>query len=71
MDDMVAKTMEGGDHCGDLEFNMRLNMEKRAFGVRGGKFLGLLLTSRGIEANPKKCRAILEIKIPNTIKEVH
>ena len=53
VDDMVAKIIGDGDHCKDLyeifakikKFNMRLNPEKCAFGVRGGKFLGILLTS--------------------------
>ncbi|XP_016177806.1 uncharacterized protein LOC107620104 [Arachis ipaensis] len=45
-------------------YNMRLNPEKCAFGVQGGKFLGFMLTSRGIEANPDKCEAILNMTIP-------
>ncbi|XP_057719175.1 uncharacterized protein LOC130933561 [Arachis stenosperma] len=49
---------------------MRLNPEKCAFGVQGGKFLGFILTSRGIEANPEKCQAILDMHSPTTIKEV-
>ncbi|XP_016168073.1 uncharacterized protein LOC107610542 [Arachis ipaensis] len=49
---------------------MRLNPEKCAFGVQGGKFLGFMLTSRGIEANPEKCEAILNMTSPKTIKEV-
>ncbi|XP_015965110.1 uncharacterized protein LOC107488845 [Arachis duranensis] len=49
---------------------MRLNPEKCAFGVTGGKFLGFILTSRGIEANPEKCQAILDMQSPTTIKDV-
>ena len=49
---------------------MCLNLAKYVFGVQGGKFLGFLLTSRGIEANLKKCFAILEIRSPSTLKEV-
>ncbi|XP_016206026.1 uncharacterized protein LOC107646349 [Arachis ipaensis] len=49
---------------------MRLNPEKCAFGVQGGKFLGFMLTSRGIEVNPKKCDAILNMTSPKTMKEV-
>ncbi|XP_072094212.1 uncharacterized protein [Arachis hypogaea] len=78
VDDMVAKTMVGKSHINDLaeifaqirRYNMRLNPEKCAFGVRGGKFLGFILTSRGIEANPDKCRAIIDMKSPTTLKEV-
>ncbi|XP_072056333.1 uncharacterized protein [Arachis hypogaea] len=78
VDDMVAKTKIGESHIKDLAeifgqiraYNMRLNPEKCAFGVRGGKFLGFILTSRGIEANPEKCQAILDMHSPTNIKEV-
>ncbi|XP_015959264.1 uncharacterized protein LOC107483157 [Arachis duranensis] len=49
---------------------MRLNPEKCAFGVQGGKFLGFMLTSRGIEANSEKCEAIFNMASPKTMKEV-
>ncbi|XP_016185917.1 uncharacterized protein LOC107627603 [Arachis ipaensis] len=78
VDDMVAKTQIGNNHVTDLteifgqicHYNMRLNPEKCAFAVQGGKFLGFLLTSRGIEANPDKCRAVLDMASPKTVKEV-
>jgi len=50
--------------------SMRLNPEKCAFDVKGGKFLGFMLTHRGIEANSDKCRAITEMRSPQNIKEV-
>ena len=40
------------------------------FGVKAGKFLGFMLTSRGIEVNPDKCSAVLYMQSPRTIKEV-
>ncbi|XP_015947314.1 uncharacterized protein LOC107472290 [Arachis duranensis] len=78
VDDMVAKTKIGDNHISDLteifgqicQYNMRLNPEKCAFAVQGGKFLGFLLTCRGIEANPDKCRAVLDMASPKTVKEV-
>ncbi|XP_016192778.1 uncharacterized protein LOC107633688 [Arachis ipaensis] len=78
VDDMVAKTKIGQSHIQDLEeifaqirkYNMRLNPEKCAFGVKGRKFLGFILTSRGIEANPEKCQAILDMCSPKTTKDV-
>ncbi|XP_072074435.1 uncharacterized protein [Arachis hypogaea] len=78
VDDMVAKTQIGHDHISDLieifgqirQYNMRLNPEKCAFAVQGGKFLGFLLTCRGIEANPEKCRVVLDMASPKTVKEV-
>jgi len=50
--------------------NMKLNPEKCTFGVEGGEFLGFMLTHRGIEANPDKCQAILDMRSLNSIKEV-
>ena len=38
------------------------------FGVETGKFLGFLLTERGIEANPEKCAAILAMRSPDLCK---
>ncbi|XP_072060188.1 uncharacterized protein [Arachis hypogaea] len=75
VDDMVAKTKIGNNHLHDLaeifgqlrKYNMRLNPEKCAFGVHSGKFLGFLLTSRGIEANPEKCRAILDMAVSSAL----
>nr|KYP55489.1 Retrotransposable element Tf2 [Cajanus cajan] len=49
---------------------MRLNPEKCVFGVSGGKFLGFMLSNRGIEANPDKCQTILDMKSLGTLKEV-
>ena len=49
---------------------MKLNPSKCAFGVSFGKFLGFMVSQRGIEANPEKVRAILEMSSLKTIKEV-
>jgi len=78
VDDMVVKSQTVGDHVHDLrevfyqvrKYNMRLNPEKCVFGVPAGKFLGFMLTARGIEANPDKCAAIIEMRSPKNLKEV-
>ena len=49
---------------------MKLNPSKCAFGVSSGKFLGFKVSQRGIEANPEKVRAILEMSSLKTLKEV-
>ena len=49
---------------------MKLNPTKCAFGVSSGKFLGFIVPQRGIEANSKSVRVILEMSSPKTIKEV-
>ncbi|XP_057452760.1 uncharacterized protein LOC130744605 [Lotus japonicus] len=78
VDDMIVKTVKGGAHHEDLaeafaqirKYNMRLNPEKCSFGILGGKFLGFMVTSRGIEVNPDKCKAIVNMKSPSNIREV-
>ena len=49
---------------------MKLNPSKCAFRVASGKFLGFMVSQRGIEANQEKVRAILEMALPRTVKEV-
>ena len=49
---------------------MKLNPSKCAFGVSSGKFLGFMVSYRGIEANPDKIQAILNMKSPSNVKEV-
>ena len=49
---------------------MRLNPNKCAFRVSSGKFLGFMVSHRGIEANPDKIQAILNMKPPQNVKEV-
>ena len=51
-------------------YNMKLNPGKCAFGVTAEKFLGLMVSQRGIEANPNKIRAIVEMAPPKNVKEV-
>ena len=78
VDDMLVKSLDEGKHLDDLQetydtlrrYNMKLNPSKCTFGVVSGKFLGFMVSHRGIEANPKKIKAILDMKPPWNIKEV-
>jgi len=78
VDDMVVTSHERGQHAADLEepfatiskYRLKLNPEKCVFGVETGKFLGFMLTERGIEANPDKCAAIIAMRSPTSVKEV-
>ena len=78
VDDMVVTSQEKRHHATDLEelfttiakYRLKFNPEKCIFGVEAGKFLGFLLTERGIEANPEKCAAIVAMRSPTTVKEV-
>jgi hypothetical protein len=78
VDDMLVKSKKDDDHLADLKetfqalrrYNMKLNPAKCVFGVSSGKFLGFMVSQRGIEANPDKIKAILEMTPPKTVKEV-
>uniref|UniRef100_A0A2N9HPQ8 Uncharacterized protein n=1 Tax=Fagus sylvatica TaxID=28930 RepID=A0A2N9HPQ8_FAGSY len=78
VDDMLVKSKEEDGHLDDLretfqtlrKYQMKLNPSKCAFGVYSGKFLGFMVSQRGIEANPDKIKAILEMQPPKNIKEV-
>ena len=78
VDDMLVKSTKKKNHIDDLaeafdvlkKYRMKLNPAKCAFGVASGKFLGLMVSQRGIEANPDKIKAILDMAPPRTIKEV-
>jgi hypothetical protein len=62
VDDMLVKSQKVISHLADLEetfntlrrYQMKLNPAKCAFGVSSGKFLGFMVSSRGIEANLEK-----------------
>jgi ribonuclease HI len=47
---------------------LKLNPEKCVFGVKKGKFLGCLVSTKGIEANPSKIEALLQMEPPSTKK---
>ncbi|XP_073120892.1 uncharacterized protein [Henckelia pumila] len=51
-------------------YGIKLNLEKCVFGLRGGKFLGYMVTERGIEANPEKVQAIRSMSHPRNLQEV-
>ena len=78
VDDMLVKSRREENHLEDLRetfdtlhsYNMKLNPGKCAFGVTAGKFLGFMVSQRGIEANPDKIRAIMEMTPPRNVKEV-
>ncbi|XP_034693824.1 uncharacterized protein LOC117920420 [Vitis riparia] len=52
------------------QFRLRLNPKKCTFGVTSGKLLGHIVSERGIEVDPEKIRAILDMPAPRTEKEI-
>ncbi|KAM2200970.1 hypothetical protein ACFX1R_000854 [Malus domestica] len=77
-DDMLVKSKHADQHITNLSetftilkrYRMRLNPNKYAFGVGFGKFLGFMISQRGIETNPEKIKAILDIKESVTSKDI-
>ena len=78
VDDMVVKSKVVSEHLEDLggTFNvlrrhkLRMNVSKCSFGVGSSKFLGYMVTHKGIEVNPDQIKAINDLKPPRNAKEV-
>jgi hypothetical protein len=70
------KNTKQENHIADLQetfanfrkAGLKLNPEKCVFGVKKEKFLGCLISTKGIEANPSKIEAILRMEPPRTRK---
>ena len=78
IDDMVVKRKVVFEHMGNLgvifdilgKHNLHLNASKCSFGVESGKFLGYMVTHRGIEVSPDHIKAIQNLQPPRNPKEV-
>jgi hypothetical protein len=78
MDDIAVMSKKQDNLIADLQetfnnlrkYNMMFNPTKCVFGVPAGQLLGFIVSHRGIEVNPEKIKAILEISRPNDLKDV-
>ena len=78
IDDMLVKWVKAKLYITHLvkafqvlkSYNMKLNPAKCAFRVSAGKFLGFIVNNRGIEANPDKIKAMLDMLPPSNIKDI-
>jgi hypothetical protein len=78
VDDIVVKSFQRRDHISDLAetfanlraANMKLNPEKCVFGIHKGKVLECLVSTKGIEANPDKIKALVEMQDLVSMKDV-
>ena len=78
IDDMVVKSKVVSEHVGDLgnifeilrKHRLRLNASKCSFGVGSSKFLGHMVTHRGIKVNPDQIKAINSLHRSRNPKEV-
>ncbi|XXG82707.1 hypothetical protein AAC387_Pa10g0605 [Persea americana] len=78
VDDLIVKSKRKEDHLQDLrevflrlrKHKLRMNPLKCFFGVSLGKFLGFIVRKAGIELDPIKVKAILEMPSPRTLREL-
>jgi len=78
VDDMISKSQTEDEHLVNLrklfgrlrKYQLKLNPAKCTFGVKSGKLLGFIVSQKGIEIDPKKVKAILEMPEPCTEKQV-
>ncbi|KAK4397466.1 hypothetical protein Sango_1583200 [Sesamum angolense] len=78
VDYMLIKNKEEKEHLTHLQaafevmrrYGMKLNSAKCTFGVRGGKFLGYMVSEKVIQVNPEKVETIMRMGSPKTIKNV-
>lgn len=78
VDDMIVKSGIEEEHVEYLlkmfqrlrKYKLRLNPNKCTFSVRSGKLLGFIVSQKGIEVDPDKVRAIREMPVPKTEKQV-
>ena len=75
---MIAKSKTEEEHLANLQklferlwkYKLRLNPAKCTFEVMSRKLLGFVVSQKGIEVNPEKVKAILEMSEPHTEKQV-
>ena len=78
VDDVVVKTKHVESLIDDLRltfdnlqtYDIKLNLEKCVFRVPAGKLMGFIVSSRGIEANPAKIRALSQLATPTDLKQI-
>ena len=78
IDDMVVKSKEEQGHVVGLMdifealrwHELHFNADKCVFGVGASRFLGYMITHRGIEVNPDQISAIERLKSPSNLKVV-
>jgi hypothetical protein len=78
VDDIVIKSKKTGDLVPDLtevftklrQHGVKLNPKKYVFGVPRGMLLSFVVSERGIEANPEKISAIMDMGPVKNLKGV-
>lgn len=78
VDDVLIKTNDTPNFYENIretlttlqQHGVNLNLKKCSFCVETGKFLGYIISPKGVEANSYKIQALLDIKPLASVKEV-
>ena len=78
IDNIVVKSKTQSEHAHHLQevfqllrrYGIKLNPTKCAFGISSGKFLGFMVTQRGIEVNPDQIKAVASAPAPKNKKDL-
>ena len=78
VDDILVKSLNALDHLSHLEevfnrlakYHLMLNPKKCVFGVTSEKILGFIVSRCGIEIDPKKVKAIMDMPPPRTLRHL-
>src|SRR5215216_546685 len=78
VDDIAVMSKKSNNLISDLKetfdnlqkYNVIFNPKKCVFGVPAGKLLGFIISQHGIEVNPEKIKAILNINRPTCLKDI-
>ncbi|GLJ46598.1 hypothetical protein SUGI_0981910 [Cryptomeria japonica] len=78
VDDLIDKSLTREGHLEILDkifdrleqYNVQLNPKKCVFGVTSGKLLGYIVSSKGIEVDPPKVKAIMDMSPPKNISQL-
>ena len=79
VDDILAKSHTWEENVPILDnifaylkaFKFRLNPKKCAFGIKSGKLLGYIVSKKGIEVDPKKLQAIVNMPPLKNLNQLH
>ena len=78
VDDITVKSRSKSNHLGDLRtvfdimraYQLKMNPTKSFLGMPSSKFLRFIVTSKGIDLDPHKVKAIQSMQPPRTLKEL-
>jgi len=78
VEDIAVKSRARGDHIADLmtifdimqAHQLKMNPTKSFLRVASSKFLGFVVTSRGIHLKQEKVRAVQEMQPPRNLREL-